>query len=36
MCLEEISLEGINRIDLDQVRDKCHIVVNMALKILLS
>ena len=36
MCLEAISLEGINQIDLDQVRDKCHIVVNMVLKIMLS
>lgn len=36
MCLEEVIWEGMNRIDLNQVMDKCHIVVNMLLKILLS
>ena len=35
MDLEEVRWEGISRIDLDQDKDKCHIVLNMVLKILL-
>jgi hypothetical protein len=35
MYFEKVSSESINRIDLNQVRDKCHIVVNVVLKILL-